>query len=173
MPPRDPTLVQADFPQLTADLIRELQLVGTIGLMTFIPSIQPTFIVGSRGLTITNEPPPYLSSEIFDAEVVDPGSNVVIVDTGELDAGNFDIILSWEMTQTAAGAEAASMQLRNAANSATLASWFLHPVLDSSVRRIITFGLNILQDQRIRLFNGSIMTGNVSGTIMAKRRVVP
>jgi len=173
MPPRDASKVQLDFPVLTADLIDQLRLTGVIGVMDFLPEVRPTFIIGARGLTATVNPPTFLQSEIFSVEATNPAANSVVVDTGQLAAGDYDVVLAWGQTQTTVQVTSPQMQLRDAADAVTLLQWFLPSNIIANVNTNITFAINILLNQRIRLFTGAALIGNIGGTIMAKRRVVP
>ena len=128
MPTRDPRGPQLDNPELVAALLSELQIIGQIGLLDFVPAVNPVFIVGSRGLAINVEPPVYQSAEIFDGTVGNSPANTVIVDTGQLPAGDYDIWanLSAAGFNNLAGARVnIAVEHRNAANAATLATLLL------------------------------------------------
>lgn len=174
MPPRDPTRTQLDNPALVADLISQLQIIGAVGLLDFLPSVSPVFIVGSRGLTILAETPVYAPAEIFDGNALDPAANNVLVDTGQLPAGDYDLNLMWNFNITAStGTGAFALQHRNAANAVTLSTWSLAD--NGAGDRIVSFSIALLlaENERLRLLNDNALTGRVMGTIAIKRRPTP
>ena len=173
MPPRDPSVVQLDFPALTADLIGQLQLVGTVGLLNFLPEVRPTFIIGSRGLTIEPQPTVYTPSEVFTGELNNPAGNVIIIDTGQLPAGDYDVIATLSASATAGITARNSLEHRNAANAATLSDFFTFVTPTGTMNYSITIALRLALNERLRWFNGNAFTGKVGGVIAIKRRVVP
>lgn len=181
MPPRDPGKSQLDFPLLLADLIRELKLLGApIGLLDFVPSVQPVYIVSARGgaLDVTAAPPIWTSSEIFDGSAASPAAATVIVDTGQLEAGDFDITATVSnVGQNGVSSGEIQLQLRDAANAATIAVPITLPTTQLNVFGSITLpiaGIQIAENERLRIqVITTAMTGMVSGVIMAKRRVTP
>lgn len=175
MPARDPQAVQLDFPLLVADLISELRLIGGVGLLNFLPEVRPTYIVGSRAgaLTVTAAPVIYLPAEIATGRTTNPAANAVIVDTGQLAAGDFDV----KAFMTAVGAtmtrELIELQHRNAANSATINAWQMGMVGGATVHMEVDFSLTIATNERLRVLIGQTLTGICGGTIMFKLRPVP
>jgi len=173
VPPRDPGAVQLDFPQLVSDLINQLQLVGTVGLLNFLPEVRPTFIIGSRGLTIEPQPTVYAPAEVFTGEVTNPAGNVVIIDTGQLPAGDYDVIATISAAATAGVTSRNSLEHRNAANAATLSEFFSFVTPTGTMINTFSIALRLALNERLRWFNGNAFTGKVGGVIAAKRRVVP
>jgi len=173
VPSRDPSVVQADFPVLVADLINQLQLVGTVGLLNFLPEIRPTFIVGSRGLTLEPQPTVFLSSQVFTGEVTNPAGNVIIIDTGPLPEGDYDVVATLSAAATAGVTSRNSLEHRNAANAATVSDFFSFVTPTGEMNYSITIALRVLLNERLRWFNGNAFTGKVGGVIAIKRRVVP
>jgi len=176
MPPRDPNVVQLDFPQLTSDLINELSLVGTIGLLNFLPEVRPTFIIGSRGLTAVVNDITYEPAEIFDGTILTPvGANEIVADTGALAAGDFDVKIWASLAVDAASGntETILIQHRNAANNANLSEWRSEANIGGQSDISIDIALLIALNERLRIVNRITFTGRISGTIAAKRRVVP
>jgi len=175
MPPRDPTAIQLDFPLLVADLIDELRLTGQLGLLNFLPEVRPTFIVGSRAgaLTLTSDAITYAPAEIFDAQVTNPGANAIIIDTGALPAGDYDVQAFMSYSYSVSGTDGfLKFEHRNAANSASLSTWRLpNPTRDNDMS--MSFALTLALNERLRVLNETAATGKGAGTIMAKRRVVP
>lgn len=173
MPPRDPTKVQLDFPLLNADLIRTLRLVGTIGLLDFIPAVQPTFIVGSRGLSITQEKPLYTSSEIFDGQLNNPAANAIVVDTGQVLAGDYDIQCWMAIAHLTGVSNIMEFEHRNAANSANLTRWFIIAGVANSETFHAEFALTLAENERLRVRSATGTTQSVGATIALKRRLTP
>ena len=184
MPPRNPDSVQLDFPQLTADIIAELRLLGGVGLLDFEPSIRPVYIVSARGgaLNVTAEPNIFTSSEIFSS--VDAGAlaaNLILADTGALPAGTYDVkvIVSWVTNAAPAGATGTfDFQHRNAANAANLANvplaWETELGDNIAHSDTFTYATVLALNERLRfqlLVAG--YNGRVGTTIMAARRPVP
>ncbi len=174
MPPRDPRDIQADFPVLVADLIDRLQLVGTVGLLNFIPAIQPTFIVGSRGLRVTSEPPVYAQSEIVSATASNPIIAAVITNTAALPAGDYDV-KCFLSALAATGGTVQELQLRNAADSATLATWRMTSIAPTNgIAQNFEFAVVVGDLQFFRVVNVTAITaGQVAATIMTHIRTVP
>jgi len=174
MPPRNPTVVQLDFPVLTADLIDQLNLIGQVGLLDFEPSVRPVFIVGSRGLEVVSEQPVFTTSQVFSAQLLNPGANAVVADTGQLPAGNYDI-KCWMALFINTGSGFLELEHRNAGNTATLASWFLPNVnVDGSLSENYEFAIVVAEDERLRIFcPAALSSARVSGTIMARLRPSP
>lgn len=183
MPPRDPGKSQLDFPQLVADLIRELQLLGApIGLLDFVPSVQPVYIVQARegALNLTAVAPAFTSAEIFTDETTSPALNAVLADTAALPAGTYDV-KAWMSFGPNGGAGAANtpeLQLRNAANNANLASW---PYVSQNQAGFIVdesnqfdIALEIGGNERLRWQQTvGAFAGLTATVIAAKRRVTP
>jgi len=179
MPPRNPTAIQLDFPELTADLISQLRLTGTIGLLDFVPTVLPVFIIGDRDLQIEANPPTYQPAEVFSASSNVLGAGAVILDTGQLAAGVHDI--SWGLSITALTALTnVSLQHRNAANTATLAEWH-HQCLTTATEgdqfsSPPIFGINIGLNERLRWVNSVVQASAsraVSVWMIAARRPIP
>jgi len=121
---RDASIPQADFPQLVADIIRQLRLTGQLGILNMSDLIVPTYIVASRegALTITASPPTFTSASTFNNFTNVPSVNQVLLDTGPLPAGTYDVFAMITSNGAATtGVATISLQHRNAANSATLA----------------------------------------------------
>jgi len=177
MPPRDPNVVQLDFPQLTADLIAQLNLVGTIGLLNFADTVVPTFLVGSRGLSFEVNPPDFTSAQSFFASAAAPAANTVLADTGQLPAGTYDLrgSLSFNGNGTAGGV--ISIQHRNAANTVTLATLIAAGVIatvQSLVATLPPIGYVIAEDERIRVVSPTTaFVGTMSGSVQAAIRPIP
>ena len=179
MAPRDPTLPQLDFPQLTADIIRQLRLTGQVGLLNFLDSIRPVYIVAQRegALSITVTPPIFTSADITDATANNPAVNAITGDTGPLPAGNYDVFASITQSGTLILNGTVQLQHRDAANAVTLAvliniaidgAGFGHQ--DDLAPIVYTLALN----ERLRVQNlGGAIVGVISTVIAAKIRPTP
>lgn len=173
MPPRDPQAIQADFPVLVADLIDQLRLVGTVGLLNFVPTIQPTFIVGSRGLQVVSEEVAYNSAEIVSGRLDNPADGTVIADTGVLSAGIHDFKVYMSAAISAGGVCGLTPQWRNAANAANLADWHLACDTGFAVQETEEFSLNVAVNERLRILISGTSTGRFAATIFHKARPIP
>lgn len=179
MPVRDPTKTQLDNPQLVADLINELQIIGTIGLLDFIPAVNPVFIVGSRGLAINVELPVFQSAELFDGSGANQVAGTILADTGQLAAGDYDIWANLGVAgvSTPGNTGQVVLQHRNAANAATLATIVQVGLFTSAgvvFGSLPLTGYQIAQDERIR---ASVVGATISGiahcSMGVRRRPTP
>ncbi len=173
MPPRDPNKVQLDFPLLTADLIAQLSLTGALGVLDFSPTVVPVFLVGSRGLVVTSTPIEYLQSEIFDGALSDWAANAILLDTGPLAAGTYDIRLWMTIAQTAGANTIGSLEHRDAANAVSLSSWHITNNNGTANAADGEFATNVNLNERFRIRGQVATTGRMGGTLAIKRRVVP
>lgn len=174
MPPRDPAKIQLDFPQLTADLINQLNLIGTVGLLDFAPTVLPVFIVGDRDLQVEAVPPLYLPAEIFSGDATNPAASTIIVDTGQLLAGDFDVQLHANVGITTGGPRGLLIEHRNAANDAALHRWFCFAANGSTAVVNVVCALRFAANERIRVITDAALTAaKVGATIMVARRPVP
>jgi len=175
MPPRDPRAIQLDFPLLNADLISDLSLIGALGLLNFLPEVRPTYIIGSRAgaLQVTASQPVFLSAEVFDAQVTNPAANAIIIDTGALPAGDYDIQAFMSYSYSVSGTDGfLILEHRDSANAATLSAWRLpNPTRDNDMS--MSFALELALNERLRVRNETGATGKAAGTIMIKLRPTP
>jgi len=179
MAPRNPAKVQLDFPQLTADLISQLRLTGTVGLIDFLDAVRPVYIVASRegALAFTASQPLFTSAGVSSGFAVNPLANAVIADSGPLPAGDYDIFASMSMNGNLTATGHIELQHRNAANAATLAV-----LLDMSGggvpndihADIPALGYTLALNERLRfqLLLGN-MTGGVSANVGVQIRPTP
>ena len=171
MAERDASRVQLDFPQLVADIISQLRLTGTVGLLEMSDQVTPVYIVAQRAgaLSVTAARPIFTSAGFFDGSLSNPVNLAVIVDTGPQPAGDYDMFAQIQMTgrgTTIAGN--AVVDHRNAANTGTLAT-LLHiayTTVDLNSRVVIpliryTLGVN----ERLRISIGPPITGRIGGNI--------
>lgn len=167
---RDASRVQLDFPQLVADVIRQLNLTGTVGLLEFSDQVTPVYIVAQRAgaLAITQESPVFTSAGVQGDHALDPVSGTIIVDSGPLAAGDYDIWGAIEIIAiNSLGVNGpVVLQHRDAANVATLAN-LLQVVYDGVSTRDMTqslpvMGYNIGLNERLRV---EVAGGNVTGIV--------
>lgn len=181
MSPRDPERVQLDFPQLTADLIRQLNLTGTLGLLDFLTEVRPVYIVAQRAgaLEVTTTPITFTSASIFDGDVALPAANTVIADTGALPSGIYDLLVQMEFQGRVNLNEGfVRLQHRNAANAATLATLARLTVTASVLMQSVVLpliGYEIATNERVRVLspNLALTQGGVTGTIFMQIRPTP
>jgi len=165
MPARDPTKTQLDNPELVRDLISQLEIIGQIGLLDFVPAVNPVFIVGSRNLNINTDPPVYQSAQIFDQAAFGAVAGTVLADTGQLPAGDYDIWanLSGSGISTPGNSGHLVIEHRNAANAATLATLLqigLPTTVGTMFGHLPLTGYRIALDERIRaIMLGAGMSG--------------
>ena len=179
MAPRDGLRPQIDFPQLIADVIRDLNVRGPLGVLNLSDEVRPVFIIGARGLTVTSNAIAFTSADINFGDVTSPVAGTVVVDTGPLAAGTYDCLLQFSANMTIGGVSPIRAEHRNAANSATLATLASLLMVSGvpSDGQVWTplFGYEIALNERLRLVSPAFNStgGGMAGSIWAHRRVVP
>lgn len=179
MAERDASKVQLDFPQLTADLIAALRLTGTLGVLNLGDTVIPTISVGDvRPPTFSFQPVTYQSSEFFFGNQGNVAANTIVVDTGPLAAGTYDLTCSLGISCSVAAITApARLEHRNAADAATLATPISLPVSSSLLANSVVLqqiGYVIALNERLRIMTpGLVIVGAVSGTIGLTLRPTP
>lgn len=176
---RDPTRPQLEFPELVAELITQLRLSGQVGRLNFSDEVIPAFLIGSRGINFGGDLPVFNSAAVFQGDAILPGANFILVDTGPLPAGDYDMMLTMSLFgNTAGGTGTMQLQHRNAANAATLANMMAIPVsgtfreMDTTLPLMAyTLGLN----ERLRVASAGVaMTvGSLSATLFVRIRPTP
>ena len=171
MPPRNPSIVQLDNPALVDQTIRDLQLMGSVGLLNFSPEVVPVYLIGDAGLTIATTPITYLPGEIFDSRVSNVVAGEVITDTGQLAAGTYDV-QAWLNGSTSAALIDGRMLLqhRNAANTASISQWGLPFLATASQTQDYAFSTILAENERFRVEFPTAMTGSFYSTLMIRRR---
>ena len=177
MADRDPAKVQLDFPELTADLIRDLRLTGTVGLLNLSDTVVPIISVGNvRPQIVRTDVATFDSAEVFSGSASAPGANAVIADTTALPPGEYDVMFGSSISAANPFAARFELQWRNAANAANLAVW-PHAVQRAAGDGVVfMFGptaLNIGLNERLRWVNILAITGAASCWIMAALRPTP
>lgn len=179
MAPRDASLVQLDFPQLVADLIATLSLTGTVGVLGFSDQVVPAFLIGSRGINFGGDLPAFTSAAVFNGSVSLPAANTVVVDTGALPAGTYDVFANLGYGGSfAAGIGIVSLQHRDAANVATLAVLASVTVLDAILIdhvELPLIGYKIGLNERLRVISPTTVMnrGGISCSIFVQIRPTP
>ncbi len=170
-------------PALQASVIRQFNLKGELAPFNLTENVVPIFdigrLVGSQDPTVVTtlfgsqgirigiagnnrvpilQNPYFLAAEAFDSGlVVNPAAAAVLVDSGQVTNANKTAIVTVSTNTKVDFA----VEWRNAANSATLATWtvctgdaFSFPQINLS---------NMLTDERLRV----ITVGGVTGTVAA------
>jgi len=177
---RDASRVQLDFPDLVADLIRQLRLTGTLGLLELSDQVTPVYIVAQRegALQVTVAPITFESAEITQGDAWSPAAFTVIADTGALAAGTYDLQLQLSITADAALVGGPLViEHRNAANLVTLATLLSLHVGVSDIAAATEspiFSYVLALNERLRIVTGSTAwIGGVTGHIYAALRPTP
>jgi len=171
----DPSIPQVNDPELEADLIRVLSVVGRVGKLRVADIVIPTVSLGNVvQQTVEVRQPAFTSSNIFSAGAqVAAAINTVHADTTALAAGTYDVKIIIR-AGAALFAMVFQVQHRNAANTANLAQWDFVPEGDNGSILVAneTFGYELGLNERIRILNLTAMTaGRASvATIFARRR---
>lgn len=177
MAPRDPLKIQLDFPELVADLIRQLNLRGQVGLLDFKDSVQPTMLIAIKdGVGLTLNTPSFQSSEVFSNTQTAPPNNAIHADTGPLQAGTYDIIAGFS-TGAQTAAPNFELQLRDAANAVTLSGWpqaMQDATLTINASFPIVMAMELNLNERLRFQNFPVAgSGRWASWIMAAIRPIP
>jgi len=176
---RDADRPQLDFPQLTADIIRQLRLTGQLGLLEFSDQVAPVYIVAQRegALSFTVAAPVFESAEVVDLTVTNVVANAILADTGQLPAGDYDIYGAASQAGLSGGDGALELQHRDAANAATLAVVMVLTLQNATGKSQVNLpliGYQIGLNERLRWQNtGGTANGSTSSMIAAHRRVTP
>ena len=180
---RDGLRPQVDFPQLIADVIDQLNVRGPLGVLNLSDEVRPVFIIGSRpgSLQVTSQPVAFPSASVFFGEAALPAANTIVVDTGVLPAGDYDVLAHISSHQQGAASLATQLQHRDAANAATLAV-LLSAFVSAGAGTAGTgdvflplIGYTLAINERLRVITpaSNAASGGVSATIFAQRRVSP
>ena len=181
---RDGLRPQLDFPELIADVISELRVRGPLGVLNLTDEVRPVYIIGARegSLEVTSVPVTFGSAAVFHGAVATPAANAVIVTTGALPAGDYDILAHIAAVALGTAVSAAPvLQHRNAADAATLATLLSVGVsagaasVGPSAAMLPLIGYTLAINERLRVVNSAdaVSSGVVTATIFAQRRIVP
>jgi len=184
MPPRDPSRPQLDFPQLVSDIITQLQVRGQIGLLDLVPTMQPVYLASARtGISLgTLTFPTFNDAGILNSFATAPAAGAVLIDTGQLAAGTWDIYCSISLTDANAPALGAHIdfQHRDAANAVNLSIPMNVPVQQTGTANNNVFipiiGIDVALNERFRIQNagGALSaTCQVGTSIWTSQRATP
>lgn len=176
---RDASRVQLDFPELVAELISQLRLTGTVGLLELSDQVTPVYIVAQRAgaLSFSADLPLFTSAGITSGSLSNAAANAIVADTGQLPAGNYDIFANMALVGNAASAGPIALQHRNAANAVTLATLLQLNVRTTQFGDTIILpltGYTLALNERLRVINlAGTMGGEVAATIGIRIRPTP
>lgn len=179
MAQRDASRIQLDFPKLTADIIAQLRLTGVVGLLEFLDEIRPVYIVASRlgALDVTTISTPFTSASIFDGTVLNAAAGAVILDTGPLPRGDYDIWANMNLVGADPSEGPLALEHRDAANAVTLATLLQGSVsinVSAPTPTLPVIGYTIGLNERLRMINnGGLINGRIQGTLAALIRPTP
>ena len=178
MAERDPTKPQLDFPDLVAELITQLRLRGQVGLLDFSDVVIPTFLVGSRGVNFSGDPSAFSSAGVVTSSAAIPPANFVLIDTGPLPAGTYNVYGHLSLIGTTAAFQVSSLQHRDAANAATLTTLARLPIdatnrIAETVIPLIGYEIGLNERLRVLSPSGVMTAGGIVASIFFQRRVTP
>ena len=129
----DPNLALVNDPELEANLIRALSIVGRVGKLRVVDIVIPTISLGDVVQpTVEVRTPSFRSSDVFsNGALLAPAGGTILADTGALAAGIFDVEMYFTTNDDTQISNMFRTEHRNAANAANLALW----------DRIAAFGL--------------------------------
>lgn len=151
MADRSAALPQVIDEQFVADLIRDLQVVGTLGVLNVSDGIVPVYLLGQRtAFQFEAQDPFYAAGEVFSAgEQTNPAANFVLADTVALPVGTYDLIAT--IGQGGNNGLVFRFQHRNAANAADINTWMVAMPPEDTKR--YRFALTIAASERFRVLN--------------------
>lgn len=159
--PGDAPLV--NDPVLEAEVVRGLSIIGRIGRFLVSDVVVPTYSLGSAaGTSLTVNPPAFRATDVFsNGFLVGGAAGTVHADTGPLAAGSYDAAIMASGVDNEAFGTGLEVQLRNAANTANLASWD-HVMYGNAQQATVipwyTFGLEVLTDnERLRIVSRTLV----------------
>lgn len=169
----DPSVPQVNDPELEADLIRALSVVGQIGKLRVVDIVIPTISLGNViQQTVQVLTPAYRSTDIFSAGVaITPAAATVLADTGGLPAGTYDVQVHMSTTEETNRGNF-EFQHRNSGDTVTLmtAAYAVNRLGYGLTK--ISFGYELGDNERLRVLN--IIVGGAgdryAAVIYARRR---
>jgi len=175
---QDATVPQVNDAELEVGLIRALSVVGQIGKLRVLDIVIPTISLGDViQPTVEVRSPSYRSTDVFSAGVqIAPAAGAVLADTTGLAEGIYDVQYYLTTTDTA-GTRLLALEHRNAANTATLATWefIVYDALGNVSRPWVLNPLayEIAANERLRIVVGAVAIAAgvpAVATIFARRR---
>jgi len=170
---RDDRLPQSVDSLLVAELIRQMQVRGPLGVLGVADFVQPVYLADASDLQAPAliGQPVFPSTGVFSgiAQALTPAS--VLVDTNQQIAGIYDVIFGWTIAANPGGATLRfTLEHRNAANAANLASWVFAASFDMGYT--FAWALRLETNERLRVVISTTFGANdqSSATIMLRRR---
>ncbi len=179
-------------PALQAEVIRQFNLRGELAPFNLTENVVPIFdigkllstvsptvvttLAGSQGIRVgTNSSINALTVRHtgYDDAMIDnsgrvtnPAAGTVLADTGQLTGPSQ--LIHWTINSDSATPDLFSVEWRNAANAATIATWgFFVGGNQISVQMFNQLNLNITNNERVRIVSVATVTGDVNATIGA------
>lgn len=172
----DPNTPQVVDPERVVDLTRLLQIRGPLGVLNVLDTIVPVVNMGDVvARTVTVRQPAFRSTDIFsNGWQASQLAGTILADTGPLAEGIYDVIFS-STAHTNVIEQRVETQLRNAANSANLASWdhAIGVIVDGGKTPVhYAIALDLGDNERLRIIQILTVGANagLAGIIFARRR---
>ncbi len=148
MAERTSAIPQSHDPDFVDDLIRQLQIVGKVGLLNVSDVISPVYLLGqTQALSFQLRDVCYTVGEHFSAGLlINPAANTILADTTALPAGEYDVLMTFGMGNVAN----LVIEHRDAANAATLADWYVGGTIGMTQLKICKA---MAFNERLRVFN--------------------
>jgi len=156
-----------------ADMIRDLKVVGNLGILNVADGIIPVYLLGQRtAFQVEVQSRFYAPTEVFSiGEVITPAPGTVLADTDELQGGIYDLQITIGSSVSTSESMATVVEHRDRTNTVNINAWSL-PILGFGFSAFDT-SLVIDVDERLRVITaGTIGSGSGQAAIMAKRRSV-
>lgn len=167
MAQRNDLIPQSLDDDAVVDIIRDLQVAGTLGVLNVSDGIVPVYLLGQRtAFAFEVQTPSFDAAEWFSVgELTNPGSTV-LADTGQLVAGTYDVQIIVE--SSAAGSM--RFEHRNAANAADVNAQFISTNVGGG--SVWSLALTALANERFRVFNIAAPGAGVlvQASVLAARR---
>ncbi len=165
-----------DIPQVideafVDEMIRDLQVVGRLGVLNVSDGIVPVYLLGQRtAFQVEVQNPFFATGEFFTAGAqVNPAANTVLADTTALPVGVYDLIVEFTMT---GGGVRFLVQHRNAANAVTLTEWQAFVGVNGPMYYRWVLGFQLAASERLRVLNSAAPGAGITAyaSIAAKIR---
>ncbi len=164
---------QLNDPQLEADLLRVLSIRGPLGKINIVDAILPVVLMGTvRPFDFQVLQPSFDVAAVFAGATTNPGISAVIVDTGQLPAGTYDVKINVSYATAGSVLGFLQLQLQRGAIPATVASWNI-PVGATETHTFessFAFDLFELDAFRVQNITGVALTGKFEASVMARIR---
>jgi len=157
-PGTDPQVTDDDF---VDDMIRDLKVVGRLGVLDVSDKIVPIYLLGQRtAFKLSVQQPSYNVAEIFSGGLLlNPGAGTVIADTTALAIGTYDFIV--DLTTVAANVSM-EIQWRDTANVADINNWTIRLANAGMTAYRWTMAISVLPLERLRVVNTAAPGAGIS-----------